>query len=106
VDSTELVSMESLRAGDRPIKGTLRLRWANGDGGSVKLPSVAGVPLGERVSVYIDPGKMALLLTRVKGGWSTRYWGTPLVTVLNPVPYQAADTVWWSLRPTRSGGGV
>jgi hypothetical protein len=69
---------------DRPAKGTLRLRWANGDAGRVNLPSVAGVPLGQHAYVWIDPGKMALLLTRVKGGWSTRHWGTEMVTVLGP----------------------
>jgi hypothetical protein len=40
---------------DRPAKGTLRLRWANGDAGRVNLPSVAGVPLGRRRYVWLGP---------------------------------------------------
>jgi hypothetical protein len=42
-------------AEDRPAKGTLRLRWANGDAGRVNLPSVAGVPLGRRRYVWLGP---------------------------------------------------
>jgi hypothetical protein len=44
-------------AKDRPAKGTLRLRWANGDAGRVNLPSVAGVPLGQHAYVWIDPAR-------------------------------------------------
>jgi hypothetical protein len=54
---------------DRPAKGTLRLRWANGDAGRVNLPSVAGVPLGRRRYGWLGP-KVCLILTRIKGGWS------------------------------------
>jgi hypothetical protein len=57
---------------DRPIKGRLRLRWANGDAGRVNLPSVAGVPLGRRRYVWLGP-QVCLILTRIKGGWSTAW---------------------------------
>jgi hypothetical protein len=59
-------------AKDRPAKGTLSLRWANGDAGRVNLPSVAGVPLGRRRYVWLGP-KVCLILTRIKGGWSTAW---------------------------------
>jgi hypothetical protein len=88
----------------QPIKGTMRLRWANGDGGSVKLPSVAGVPLGQHAYVWIDPGKMALLLTRVKGGWSTRHWGTqPKVCLILTRIKGGWSTTW---RPPSPGGAL
>jgi hypothetical protein len=62
-------------AEDRPAKGGSVLRWANGDAGRVNLPSVAGVPLGRRRYVWLGP-KVCLILTRIKGGWSTT-WRPP-----------------------------
>jgi hypothetical protein len=69
------VTTDELLTKDRPAKGTLRLRWANGDAGRVNLPSVAGVPLGRRRYVWLGP-KVCLILTRIKGGWSTA-WRPP-----------------------------